>query len=64
MLAALSSLVCSSQGCALGVLCSDFEKYLASHGPTPIEFTVQILTTGFWPTYKHVEVPLPPEMTA
>jgi cullin 1 len=42
----------------------DFERYLATQPTLPIEFAVQVLTTGFWPSYKHVEVPLPPEMTA
>lgn len=40
----------------------DFEKFLTIKPPLPLEFTVQILTTGFWPSYKHIEVPLPPEM--
>lgn len=41
----------------------DFEKFLVGRPALPIEFTVQILTTGFWPSYKHTDVPLPPELT-
>jgi hypothetical protein len=28
----------------------------------PIDLTVTVLTTGFWPTYKSIEVALPREM--
>lgn len=42
----------------------EFEKYLAPLPPLPMEFAVQILTTGFWPSYKHLDVPLPPDMMA
>lgn len=29
---------------------------------TKMEFTVQVLTTGYWPTYKACDVVLPPVM--
>lgn len=29
----------------------------------PFEFTVQVLTTGYWPTYKAIQVALPPVVT-
>ena len=33
-------------------------------GPPKIDLTVTVLTTGFWPTYKFVEMSLPAEMVA
>ena len=30
---------------------------------SPIDFSVQVLTTGFWPTYKSPEISLPSEMS-
>lgn len=41
----------------------EFEDYkkLKQHS-TKIDFSVQVLTTGFWPTYKSSDVALPPNM--
>lgn len=45
---------------------SDFNKHMkeagADLGLGRTEFSVQILTTGYWPTYKPVELTLPPVM--
>jgi cullin 1 len=42
----------------------DFEKHIkATAADTSMEsFSVQVLTTGYWPTYKTMEVNLPPSM--
>ena len=44
--------------------CRKFAAYQAEHPDTcaPFEFTVQVLTTGFWPTFKPVEVLLPEQV--
>mmetsp|Transcript_18871 Transcript_18871/g.23751 ORF Transcript_18871/g.23751 Transcript_18871/m.23751 type:complete len:742 (+) Transcript_18871:80-2305(+) len=43
---------------------SDFEKHLKDKdfNLNRVEFSVQVLTTGYWPTYKSFDVNLPPEM--
>jgi len=44
----------------------DFEKHLRERdgaGLGKVEFAVQILTTGNWPSYKALEVHLPPMMS-
>jgi cullin 1 len=43
-----------------------FSSWLADkEGPAPkLDLTVTVLTTGFWPTYKFVEMSLPGEMVA
>lgn len=41
---------------------SEFESKMKQH-KTSLDFTVQVLTTGFWPTYKSPEVALPPHMS-
>jgi len=42
-----------------------FAAYQAEHKEErpPFEFTVQVLTTGFWPTYKAIDVMLPDAVT-
>jgi cullin 1 len=47
---------------------TDFDKYCReqSRGGSPtgkVELGVQVLTTGHWPTYRAVDVNLPPIMT-
>jgi len=44
---------------------SKFAAYQAEHKEErpPFEFTVQVLTTGFWPTYKAIDVMLPDAVT-
>jgi cullin 1 len=41
-----------------------FDEWLAEReGKKPgIDITVTVLTTGFWPTYKFIELSLPQEM--
>eukprot|EP00567_Pseudictyota_dubia_P018843 CAMPEP_0197433824 /NCGR_PEP_ID=MMETSP1175-20131217/1629_1 /TAXON_ID=1003142 /ORGANISM="Triceratium dubium, Strain CCMP147" /LENGTH=743 /DNA_ID=CAMNT_0042962325 /DNA_START=96 /DNA_END=2327 /DNA_ORIENTATION=+ len=41
---------------------SEFEAKMKQHD-TKLDFSVQVLTTGFWPTYKSPEVALTPEMS-
>lgn len=41
---------------------SEFETRMRSVD-TKLDFSVQVLTTGFWPTYKSPEISLTPEMT-
>jgi len=43
---------------------ADFEKHLTATAETISldKFEVQVLTTGYWPTYKALEVNLPPAM--
>ncbi len=41
---------------------AEFEKRMRTMN-TSLEFSVQVLTTGYWPTYKSPEVTLTPEMT-
>jgi cullin 1 len=41
---------------------SEFENRMRS-ADTKLDFSVQVLTTGFWPTYKSPEVALTPEMS-
>lgn len=41
---------------------SEFENRMRSVD-TKLDFSVQVLTTGFWPTYKSPEVALTPEMS-
>jgi len=41
---------------------SEFESKMKQHD-TKLDFSVQVLTTGFWPTYKSPEVALTPEMS-
>ncbi len=41
----------------------EFEEHLKSLPNSPLgkmEFSVQVLTTGYWPTYKDFPVRLPP----
>ncbi len=41
----------------------EFEKHLKTLPDSPLgkmEFSVQVLTTGYWPTYKDFPVRLPP----
>jgi len=42
----------------------DFEAYLSERGVSfgRMEFSVQVLTTGYWPSYKAYDVTLPAEM--
>jgi len=41
---------------------NEFDQKIKEHD-TKIDFSVQVLTTGFWPTYKSPEVALPSGMT-
>jgi len=41
---------------------SEFENTMRSV-ETKLDFSVQVLTTGFWPTYKSPEIALTPEMS-
>jgi len=41
---------------------SEFESRMRSV-ETKLDFSVQVLTTGFWPTYKSPEIALTPEMS-
>eukprot|EP00591_Stephanopyxis_turris_P014134 CAMPEP_0195538440 /NCGR_PEP_ID=MMETSP0794_2-20130614/49526_1 /TAXON_ID=515487 /ORGANISM="Stephanopyxis turris, Strain CCMP 815" /LENGTH=753 /DNA_ID=CAMNT_0040672419 /DNA_START=59 /DNA_END=2320 /DNA_ORIENTATION=+ len=42
---------------------SEFDSRMRQHhGSIKLDFSVQVLTTGFWPTYKSPDVSLPPEM--
>mmetsp|Transcript_20907 Transcript_20907/g.45520 ORF Transcript_20907/g.45520 Transcript_20907/m.45520 type:complete len:738 (+) Transcript_20907:109-2322(+) len=41
---------------------SEFETRMRTVD-TKLDFSVQVLTTGFWPTYKSPEIALTPEMT-
>lgn len=41
---------------------SEFEAKMKQHD-AKLDFSVQVLTTGFWPTYKSPEVALTPEMS-
>uniref|UniRef100_A0A7S2V5E8 Cullin family profile domain-containing protein n=1 Tax=Fibrocapsa japonica TaxID=94617 RepID=A0A7S2V5E8_9STRA len=44
---------------------ADFQKYLKEQQAGvmgKMDFNVQVLTTGYWPTYKTMDVNLPPEM--
>jgi len=41
---------------------SEFEEKMKQHS-TKLDFSVQVLTTGFWPTYKSPDVALTPEMS-
>mmetsp|Transcript_49470 Transcript_49470/g.59897 ORF Transcript_49470/g.59897 Transcript_49470/m.59897 type:complete len:744 (-) Transcript_49470:240-2471(-) len=41
---------------------SEFEAKMKQH-KSSLDYTVQVLTTGFWPRYKPLEVALPPEMS-
>jgi hypothetical protein len=50
----------------LAACCRDLQVYingLTDKGGVSMEFSVQILTTGFWPTYKQTEVVLHPEFS-
>ena len=40
---------------------SEFDQKVKEHN-VKIDFSVQVLTTGFWPTYKSPDVTIPPEM--
>lgn len=40
-----------------------FEKHLSSQAPIPIELSVQVLTTGFWPVTQTAQCVLPAEVT-
>ena len=42
---------------------SEFENRMRQLDGISLDFGVQVLTTGFWPTYKSPEVTLTPEMT-
>jgi len=41
-----------------------FQGHLAenSHVNHGIDLTVTLLTTGYWPNFKHFDLTLPPEM--
>jgi len=41
---------------------TEFANKMKEH-ESKIEFSVQVLTTGFWPTYRVIEVALPDEMS-
>ena len=48
---------------------ADFEKHLVEHGISGVgksagnvELTVQILTTGHWPSFANFDLNLPPAM--
>ena len=44
---------------------ADFESYVkadSSRSTGKLDFSVQVLTTGYWPTYKTMDVNLPPSM--
>jgi cullin 1 len=46
----------------------DFKKHYdtaqsVGEGAATLDFAVQVLTTGYWPTYPTYEIHLPPEMT-
>uniref|UniRef100_A0A7S0WZR9 Cullin family profile domain-containing protein n=1 Tax=Chlamydomonas leiostraca TaxID=1034604 RepID=A0A7S0WZR9_9CHLO len=42
---------------------SNFTKWMQGRGKSlPIDVSVMVLTTGFWPTYKSIELALPKEM--
>jgi cullin 1 len=41
----------------------EFQEHCSGERKPPIDFTVQVLTTGFWPTYKSPEVALTEGMT-
>jgi len=41
----------------------EFDKKMKEHNSTKIDFSVQVLTTGFWPTYKSPAVTLPSGLT-
>lgn len=43
---------------------SDFEQYCKKESVDlgKIDFSVQVLTTGYWPTYKMFDLILPPSM--
>eukprot|EP00555_Chaetoceros_dichaeta_P008358 CAMPEP_0198255728 /NCGR_PEP_ID=MMETSP1447-20131203/5791_1 /TAXON_ID=420782 /ORGANISM="Chaetoceros dichaeta, Strain CCMP1751" /LENGTH=743 /DNA_ID=CAMNT_0043942169 /DNA_START=56 /DNA_END=2287 /DNA_ORIENTATION=- len=41
----------------------EFDKKMKEHNNTKIDFSVQVLTTGFWPTYKSPAVALPSGLT-
>lgn len=41
---------------------SEFDQKVKEHN-VKMDFSVQVLTTGFWPTYKSPDVTIPPEMT-
>mmetsp|Transcript_12715 Transcript_12715/g.18488 ORF Transcript_12715/g.18488 Transcript_12715/m.18488 type:complete len:743 (+) Transcript_12715:202-2430(+) len=40
---------------------SEFDEKMKEH-KSKIDFSVQVLTTGFWPTYKSVAISIPDEM--
>mmetsp|Transcript_23586 Transcript_23586/g.33795 ORF Transcript_23586/g.33795 Transcript_23586/m.33795 type:complete len:737 (+) Transcript_23586:90-2300(+) len=42
----------------------EFETTMRQQQDRSLDFSVQVLTTGFWPTYKMPEVTLTPEMSA
>lgn len=43
----------------------DFEQHYSAQvaGSKQVDFSVQVLTTGYWPTFPAVDLHLPPEMT-
>lgn len=41
----------------------EFDKYVAKQPPINLSFSPQILTTGFWPSYKSPEIVIPENMT-
>jgi len=41
----------------------EFDEKVKKHNNTKIDFSVQVLTTGFWPTYKSPAVTLPSGLT-
>lgn len=51
------------KGIVLGALPPSAASSTSGSGSTaPVEFGVQVLTTGYWPTYKVYDVILPPVM--
>jgi len=43
---------------------NEFVERLKRNDKVKLDFSVQVLTTGFWPTYKSPDVTLPPEMVS
>ncbi|GLD93367.1 hypothetical protein PINS_up001959 [Pythium insidiosum] len=45
-----------------GFMQNQREKEGATTGSAKIDFSVQVLTTGYWPSYKVLEITMPPQM--
>jgi cullin 1 len=39
-----------------------YDDKMESGTPTRMEFTVQVLTTGYWPSYPSFDAIMPPQM--